>query len=146
MALPTAFASSLSVNQRIDDLIARIVVRQLFQMLFFCWRCIVGKGSFFDIGSLLGVELMMKTVILICALGMARPDCSTETAITVVQGPDATGLASCGFIGQAYLAETALADYLDGEHYLKILCTAGDRLDARVRPASANQMSAEVID
>ena len=89
---------------------------------------------------------MMKTVILICALGMAQPDCSTETAITVVQGPDATSLASCGFVGQAYLAETALADYLDGEHYLKILCTAGDRLDARAKPGAINPALAQAAD
>lgn len=70
---------------------------------------------------------MMKTLILICALGMARADCDSETAIAVVQGPDAGGLAQCGFLGQAYLADTAMANYLDGEHYMKILCTAGDR-------------------
>jgi hypothetical protein len=89
---------------------------------------------------------MMKTVILICALGMARPDCSTETAMTVVQGPDASDLASCGFLGQAYLADTALADYLDGEHYLKILCTSGDRLAARADRDRDRRDLAQTID
>ena len=89
---------------------------------------------------------MMKTVILICALGMARPDCSAETAVTMIQGPDAGNLAQCGFLGQAYLADTVLADYLDGEHYLKILCTAGDRLDARVEPKPSHRDLAQSAD
>ncbi|MEM9670865.1 MAG: hypothetical protein AAF950_18305 [Pseudomonadota bacterium] len=87
---------------------------------------------------------MMKAVILICALSVSRADCSTETAISVIQGPEAGHLARCGFIGQAYLANTAMADYLDGEHYLKILCTAGDRLEAKaVKSGAAEQ---EVAD
>lgn len=77
---------------------------------------------------------MMKTLILICALGMARGDCTEDTSVAVLQGPDASGLAQCGFLGQAYLADTAMANYLDGEHYLKIVCSAGDR-----RPTMARQ-------
>ena len=69
----------------------------------------------------------MKTLILICVLGLSRPDCSIETATVVVQGPEATNLAQCGFVGQAYLANTALAGYVEDGHYLKILCTSGDR-------------------
>ena len=84
---------------------------------------------------------MMKSLILICALGLARPDCTTETAIAVVQGPDSGGLAQCGFVSQAYLADTAMANYLDGEHYLKILCTAGGRPER----ATGVQQAAEVI-
>ncbi|MGI9450896.1 MAG: hypothetical protein ACR2QH_09730 [Geminicoccaceae bacterium] len=69
----------------------------------------------------------MKTLILICALGLSRPDCSIETATVVVKGPEATNLAQCGFVGQAYFADTALAGYVEDGHYLKILCTSGDR-------------------
>jgi hypothetical protein len=67
----------------------------------------------------------MKTLILICALGLSRPDCSIETATIVVQGPEVTNFAQCGFLGQAYLADTALAGYVEDGHYLKILCTPG---------------------
>jgi hypothetical protein len=66
----------------------------------------------------------MNTLILICALGLARADCSPETAVAVVQGPEVGAPGMCGLHGQAYLAETALADYLDGDHYLKIRCGA----------------------
>lgn len=90
--------------------------------------------------------MMMKTVILICAMGIARPDCTTETATTLIQGPDASGLASCGFVGQAFLADTAFADYLNGDHYLKILCTAGDRLEARSTSKPAPQDLAQTTE
>lgn len=69
----------------------------------------------------------MKTIILICALATFRQDCSIDTATVVVQGPDATNLAQCGFLGQAYLANTALTAYVEDGHYLKILCTSGHR-------------------
>ena len=89
---------------------------------------------------------MMKTVILICALGIARPDCSIDTAMSVIQGPDATSLASCGFVGQAYLAETAFADYVREDHYLKILCTSDDRREAKPRIEPDHQDLAETAD
>ena len=85
----------------------------------------------------------MKTLILICALGLARPDCSIETATVVVQGPEATSLAQCGFLGQAYFADTALAGYVEDGHYLKILCTSGgrpDNLPAGDAPLVANSI------
>jgi hypothetical protein len=68
---------------------------------------------------------MMKTLLLICALGTPQPDCSIETAVAVVQGPDAESVVVCGLHGQAYIAEGAIAGYLDGTHYLKITCTSG---------------------
>lgn len=77
---------------------------------------------------------MMKTLVLICALGVPRADCSVDTAMSVVQGPDAGHLAQCGFLGQAYIASTAIANYLDGEHYMKILCTAGEPVRAGGTP------------
>jgi hypothetical protein len=49
-------------------------------------------------------------------------------AEAVIQGPDATSLVQCGLHGQAYIAHGAIAGYLDGKHYLKIACTAGQRL------------------
>jgi hypothetical protein len=67
---------------------------------------------------------------LICALGVAHGDCSVDTAEVVVQGPESQSLVMCGMHGQAYLAEGALAGYLDGAHYLKITCTPGGRARA----------------
>jgi hypothetical protein len=72
----------------------------------------------------------METLLLICAIGLSRPDCTIETATTVVQGPKSTNLAQCGFVGQAYLADTALAAYVENGYYLKILCTSGGRANS----------------
>jgi hypothetical protein len=73
---------------------------------------------------------MIKTLLLICTLGTPQADCSIATAEAVIQGPDAMSLVECGLHGQAYIAHSAIAAYLDGAHYLKISCTAGERLRA----------------
>lgn len=90
----------------------------------------------------------MKSLVLICALGLSHADCSVETATVVIQGPESGGPAQCGFLAQAYLAGTSVAGYLDGNHYLKVTCAPdgprradadGDPADrpvmARARPA-----------
>ena len=69
---------------------------------------------------------MMKTVLLICALGTPQAECSIDTAAAVIQGPDTTSLVQCGLHGQAYIAPGAIAGYLDGAHYLKITCSPGE--------------------
>ena len=74
----------------------------------------------------------MKTLLLICALAVAHGDCSVDTAEVVVQGPESQSLVVCGMHGQAYLAEGALAGYLDGGHYLKITCAP----DSQARAAT----------
>jgi hypothetical protein len=77
---------------------------------------------------------MFKTLLLICALGTPQADCSIDTAAAVIQGPDAMSLVECGFHGQAYIADGAIAGYLDGAHYLKISCTSGERRRAPTQP------------
>ena len=69
----------------------------------------------------------MKSLILICALGLSHADCAIDTATVVIQGPEAGGPAQCGFLAQAYLAGTSIAGYLERDHYLKIACSP-DRL------------------
>jgi hypothetical protein len=82
--------------------------------------------------------MMMKTLLLICALGVPRGDCNVDTAEAVVQGPETQSLVTCGLHGQAYIAEGALAGYLQDGNYLKISCTA----ESRVRPAMAARRTA----
>jgi hypothetical protein len=74
----------------------------------------------------------MKSLILICALGLSHADCSIDNATVVLQGPVGGGLAQCGFLAQAYLASTSIAGYLEKDHYLKITCSPD-----RVRRAGA---------
>ena len=73
-------------------------------------------------------DMVMTTLLLICALGTSQAECSIDTAEAVIQGPETASLAECGLHGQAYLAGGALASYLDEWHYLKVSCTAGRRL------------------
>lgn len=82
--------------------------------------------------------MFVKTLLLICALGMPRGECNVETATAVVRGPDADSVVTCGLHGQAYIAEGALAGYLADGHYMKISCTTG----RRIRPAMAPRQSA----
>jgi hypothetical protein len=77
-----------------------------------------------------GLTQMMTTLLLICALGIPQAECSATTAEAVIQGPDAMGLIECGLHGQAYIAGGAIANYLDGAHYLKIACTSAGRVPA----------------
>ena len=78
---------------------------------------------------------MVKTLLLICTLDTPQPACSVATAEAVIQGPDAVSLVECGLHAQAYIADGAVAGYLDGAHYLKISCTWGERLRAPTREA-----------
>jgi hypothetical protein len=93
---------------------------------------------------------MMKTLLLICALGTPQADCSIDSAEAVIQGPDTTSLVQCGLHGQAYIAHGAIAGYLDGAHYLKITCSSGDRAAApAIRPvqsAEEPRSTAQAID
>lgn len=84
---------------------------------------------------------MFKTLLLICVLGTPQADCSMDTAAAVIQGPDAMSLVECGFHGQAYIADGAVAAYLDGAHYLKITCTSGERVRTSKQPIRSAERS-----
>jgi hypothetical protein len=71
-----------------------------------------------------GFDMLMKTLLLICAVGTPQADCSVETAAAVIQGPEAASLVECGLHGQAYIAEGPLAGYLEDGHYLKVACSS----------------------
>lgn len=65
----------------------------------------------------------MKALILICASVLSPATCNIDNATAVIQGPDTGGLASCGMHAQAYIAGNAMSDYLDGEHFMKVVCS-----------------------
>lgn len=66
---------------------------------------------------------MFKVLLLICAIALEHRDCKVDTALTVMQGPDAESQAACAIQSQAYLAQTAIAATLTDDEYLKITCT-----------------------
>jgi hypothetical protein len=66
---------------------------------------------------------MFKMLILICSMNLAPSDCQVNTAISVINGPDAPDPEMCGFAGQAYIAQTALGEQRHDNEYLKVKCT-----------------------
>lgn len=65
---------------------------------------------------------MFRVILLICAAHIHQSDCQVNTALTVLQGPDASNEIACGMQSQAYFASTALAATLTDDEYLKITC------------------------
>lgn len=65
---------------------------------------------------------MFKTVILVCAMNVAPPDCQNETALDIISGPLAANELMCGLHGQAYIAGAGYMERHPGE-YIKIKCT-----------------------
>jgi hypothetical protein len=63
----------------------------------------------------------IRVLIPVCALRTQPSACTAETAIDVTQGPRAQNEVMCGKLGQAVLAETAIAPQA-GLEYVKITC------------------------
>ena len=60
---------------------------------------------------------MFKVILLVCAANLAPGDCQADTALYLLNGPDASNEVMCGMQSQAYLAETWLGRLLaEGEH------------------------------
>ena len=76
---------------------------------------------------------MMKTLLLICAIGTSHADCSMDTAAAVIQGPDAMSL-----VGMRPAWPSLHRAWRDRRvprrrAYLKISCTSGRRLHAAAK-------------
>jgi hypothetical protein len=65
---------------------------------------------------------MFKVLILVCSITLAPQDCKTDSAVAVIDGPDAPNELMCGLNGQAYIATTAIAEKRDDE-YFKVRCS-----------------------
>ncbi len=69
---------------------------------------------------------MLKAVLLVCALNTPPGECRPDTALDVITGPETGDATACGLHGQAYFAQSALAQGLTGSEYLKVICVASD--------------------
>jgi hypothetical protein len=65
---------------------------------------------------------MFKVVLLVCAANITPAECHADTAIHLVNGPDATNEVMCGMQSQAYLAQTWIGRSLADGEYVKIVC------------------------
>jgi hypothetical protein len=70
---------------------------------------------------------MIKVVLLVCASSIAPGDCQPDTALYLLNGPDASNEVACGMQSQAYLAQTWIGQTLGEEEYVKIVCQMGAR-------------------
>jgi hypothetical protein len=68
---------------------------------------------------------MFKVILLVCAANTAPGDCRADTALHLLNGPDASNEVMCGMQSQAYLAQTWIGQSLAEGDYVKILCRRG---------------------
>lgn len=66
---------------------------------------------------------MFQVLILICSISLAPADCQANSAVDVIQGPEAINEELCGLHGQAYLAQIALGARHRDDEYVKVKCT-----------------------
>jgi hypothetical protein len=65
---------------------------------------------------------MFKVILLVCAANIAPGDCQADSALYLMNGPDASNEVGCGMQSQAYLAQTWIGQSLSEGEYLKIVC------------------------
>jgi hypothetical protein len=68
---------------------------------------------------------MFKVILLVCAANIAPGDRQADTAVHLMNGPDASNEVMCGMQSQAYLAHTWIGQSLAAGEYLKIVCRRG---------------------
>jgi len=66
---------------------------------------------------------VFKVLILVCSMNTTPADCQMDTAVDVINGPEAANQSVCGLYGQAYIADTALGSTLRSDEYVKVRCT-----------------------
>jgi hypothetical protein len=78
---------------------------------------------------------MLMALVLICSVA-AMPDlrhCSRDNATAVIRVPaDFANPLTCLMHGQAYLAESAIGQELDGTDRVKVVCARNEAVDARL--------------
>jgi hypothetical protein len=70
---------------------------------------------------------MFKVILLVCAANIAPGDCQADTALYLLNGPDASNEVMCGMQSQAYLAQTWIGQALADDEYVKVVCRRGPR-------------------
>ena len=68
---------------------------------------------------------MFKVILLVCAAHTAPGDCHADTALHLLNGPDASNEVMCGMQSQAYLAQTWIGQSLADGEYVKVVCRRG---------------------
>ena len=84
---------------------------------------------------------MLTALVLVCSLAVTPDlrDCSRSNAIAVLQMPVESGNpATCFMHGQAYVAETSIAQDLSDNDRIKIICARKETVGASVPRVTVN--------
>jgi len=82
---------------------------------------------------------MLTALVLICSMSVTPDirDCTRDNAVDVMRVPaEYASPVSCFVRGQAFLAETSLAQDLGENDRIKIVCARSTSVSANIRPAS----------
>ncbi len=81
---------------------------------------------------------MLTALVLICSVSVTPDlrDCTRENAIDVMRTPVQTANpATCFLHGQAFVAQTSIAQDLRGTDRIKIVCARSASASAKIKPA-----------
>ena len=81
---------------------------------------------------------MLTALVLICSVSVTPDlrDCTRENALDVMRTPvEHANPATCFLHGQAYLAQTSIAEDLRDTDRVKIVCTRSTSVTAKAKPA-----------
>jgi hypothetical protein len=82
---------------------------------------------------------MLTALVLICSVAVTPDlrDCTRDNALDVMRTPiEHANPATCFLHGQAFLAETSIAQDLSETDRIKIVCARSGSLSAKVRAAT----------
>ena len=83
---------------------------------------------------------MLTALVLICSVSVTPDirDCTNENAVDVMRLPvETSNPATCFLHGQAYLAQSSIAEDLRASDRIKIVCARSTTATAKIRPAAS---------
>jgi hypothetical protein len=86
---------------------------------------------------------MYSILVLICSTALSHTDCQAKTAIDVVRGPTVDNPMMCGLNAQTMIART---DLVQGDEYMKVVCTRAKNAEEWVAEIRARKAAVEQAD
>jgi len=83
---------------------------------------------------------MLTALVLICSVSVTPDirDCTKENAVDVMRLPvETANPATCFLHGQAYVAQSSIAEDLRESDRIKIVCAHSTTVSAKIRPAAS---------
>ena len=86
---------------------------------------------------------MYSILVLICSTALSHADCQAKTALDVVRGPTVDNPMMCGLNAQTMIART---DLVQGDEYMKVVCTRAKNAEEWVAEIKARKAAVEQAD